>query len=192
MDEKLINDRIKRLRLSKKITLESLAKMTGFTTGYISRIENSDTAPPISTLSKIAQALEVDISFFLSESRADSLKNMVIVKKDDPKELTDRASYGYQFEALAGKKIGKNMEPYILYPDFEYNTIFQHEGEEFLYVLEGRIEFVYGDERYALESGESMYFDAHIPHSGVSMGDKKAKVLIIIYSYKRSWRKGFR
>jgi transcriptional regulator with XRE-family HTH domain len=186
MDEKLINDRIKRLRLSKKITLESLAKMTGFTTGYISRIENSDTAPPISTLSKIAQALEVDISFFLSESRADSLKNMVIVKKDDPKELTDRASYGYQFEALAGKKIGKNMEPYILYPDFEYSTVFQHEGEEFFYVLEGKIEFIYGDEKYFLGEGDCMYFDAHIPHTGVSKGDRKAKVLIIIYSYKRS------
>jgi len=186
MDEKLINNRVKRLRLSKKITLESLAKMTGFTTGYISRIENSNNAPPISTLSKIAQALEVDISFFLSESRVDSPKNMVIVKKGDAKELADRASYGYQYEALAAKKIGKNMEPYVLYPDFEYSTVFQHEGEEFFYVLEGEIEFIYGDERYILETGDSMYFDAHIPHTGVSKGDKKAKVLIIIYSYKRS------
>lgn len=81
MDEKLINDRIKRLRLRKKITLESLAKTTGFTTGYLSRIENSGSAPPISTLSKIAQALEADVSFFLSESKVESPKNMVIVKK---------------------------------------------------------------------------------------------------------------
>jgi transcriptional regulator with XRE-family HTH domain len=186
MDEKLINDRIKRLRLRKKITLESLAKTTGFTTGYLSRIENSGSAPPISTLSKIAQDLEADVSFFLSESKVESPKNMVIVKKGDPKELADRASYGYQYEALAGKKIGKNMEPYILYPDFEYSTVFQHEGEEFFYVLEGSIEFIYGDEKYILEAGDCMYFDAHIPHSGVSKGDKKAKVLIIIYSYKRS------
>jgi transcriptional regulator with XRE-family HTH domain len=186
MNEKLINDRIKRLRLSKKTTLESLAKITGFTTGYLSRIENSDNAPPISTLSKIAQALEVDISFFLSESRVDSPKNMVIVKKDDPKESVDRASYGYQYEALASKKVGKNMEPYILYPDFEYTTVFQHEGEEFFYVVEGQIEFMYGDEKYNLEAGECMYFDAQIPHTGISIGEKKAKVLIIIYSYKRS------
>jgi transcriptional regulator with XRE-family HTH domain len=186
MEERLIVDRIKRLRLSKKITLESLAKMTGFTTGYISRIENSDSAPPISTLSKIAQALEVDISFLLSESKVDNPQNMVIVKKGDPKELIDRASYGYQYEALAEKKVGKNMEPYILHPDFEYSTVFQHEGEEFFYVLEGLIEFIYGDEKYILETGDCMYFDAHIPHAGVSKGDKKAKVLIIIYSYKRS------
>lgn len=78
------------------------------------------------------------------------------------------------------------MEPYILYPDFEYSTVFQHEGEEFFYVLEGSIEFIYGDEKYILEAGDCMYFDAHIPHTGLSKGDKKAKVLIIIYSYKRS------
>ncbi len=186
MDEKLIVERIKRLRVSKKITLESLAKMTGFTTGYISRIENSVAAPPISTLSKIAHALEVDISFLLFEDKPNDPKNMVIVKKGDPKESSDRASYGYQYEALASKKIGKNMEPYILYPDFEYSTVFQHEGEEFFYVLEGSIEFIYGDEKYILEAGECMYFDAHIPHTGVSKGDKKAKVLITIYSYKRS------
>jgi transcriptional regulator with XRE-family HTH domain len=187
MDEKLIVDRIKRLRISKKITLESLAKMTGFTTGYLSRIENSENAPPISTLSKIAQALEVDIFFLLFEDRPNNPSNMVIVRKDDPKELSARkASYGYRYEALASKKIGKNMEPYVLYPDFEYSTVFQHEGEEFFYVLEGTIEFIYGDEKYLLEAGDCMYFDAHIPHTGISRGNKKAKVLIIIYSYKRS------
>lgn len=187
MDEKLIVDRIKRLRLSKKFTLESLAKMTGFTTGYLSRIENAESAPPISTLSKIAHALEVDISFLLFEDRPNDPKNMVIVRKDDPKDLINhKASYGYRYEALASKKIGKNMEPYILYPDFEYSTVFQHEGEEFFYVLEGQIEFIYGDEKYFLGEGDCMYFDAHIPHTGVSKGDRKAKVLIIIYSYKRS------
>jgi mannose-6-phosphate isomerase-like protein (cupin superfamily) len=128
----------------------------------------------------------VDISFLLTEDRADNPRNMMIVRKGDPKELIDRASYGYQYEALAHKKIGKNMEPYILYPDFEYSTVFQHEGEEFFYVLEGSIEFIYGDEKYLLGTGDCMYFDAHIPHTGISQGDKKAKVLIIIYSYKRS------
>jgi transcriptional regulator with XRE-family HTH domain len=186
MDEKLIIDRIKKLRHGKKMTLEFLAKATGFTTGYLSRIENSENAPPISTLSKIAQGLEVDISFLLAEERIDTPRNMVIVRKDDPKELINRASFGYQYEALASAKIGKNMEPYILRPDFEYSTIFQHDGEEFFYVLEGQIEFMYGDQKYVIEAGDCMYFDAHIPHSGISKGDKKATVLIIIYSYKRS------
>jgi transcriptional regulator with XRE-family HTH domain len=187
MDEKLIANRIKKLRHSKKITLESLAKITGFTAGYISRIEKSDKAPPISTLSKIAAAFEVDISFLLSEDESNNPLKMVVMRKNDPKEPSDRkASYGYRYEPLARKKLGKNMEPYILYPDFEYSTTFQHDGEEFFYVLEGIIEFVYGDEKCVLEPGDSMYFDASVPHSGISMGDEKAKVLIMIYSYRRA------
>lgn len=186
MDEKLIIDRIRKMRVAKKITLESIARTTGFTTGYLSRIENSESAPPISTLSKIAQALDVDITFLLAEHRPDTPQNMIIVRKDDPKELIDRASYGYRFEALASMKLGKNMEPYILYPDFQYSTAFQHDGEECFYVLEGQVEFMYGDEKYVLEAGDFMYFDAHIPHAGISKSDKKAKVLIVIYSYRRS------
>lgn len=187
MDEKLLCHRIKRLRLNKKRTLESLAKITGFTVGYLSRIENSDKAPPISTLSKIAQALEVDISFLLFDERANDPRNMVITRKDGRRKGSDRkASYGYRYEALASKKIGKNMEPYLIYPDFEYSSPIQHDGEEFFYVLEGRVEFVYGDERCTLEAGDSMYFDAHIPHSGMSLGNQKARVLIIIYSYRRT------
>jgi transcriptional regulator with XRE-family HTH domain len=186
VDERLIANRIKKLRLSKKITLESLAKMTGFTTGYISRIENTDKAPPISTLSKIASALEIDIAFLLSQDPSNNPKNMVVMRKNDPKEVSDRkASYGYRYEPLATRKRGKNMEPYILYPDFEYSSSFQHDGEEFFYVLEGSIEFVCGDETYTLEAGDSMYFDGSIPHSGISLGNEKAKVLIIIYSYRR-------
>lgn len=186
MNEKLIGDRIKKLRKNKNITLNSLAKMTGYTSGYLSRIENAEKAPPISTLSKIAKALNVDISFLMFEENSNDPKNMVIVRKDDPKDCNEqKASYGYIYEALASKKIGKNMEPYILYPDFEYSTVFQHEGEEFFYILEGQIEFIYGDQKYLLNAGDCMYFDAHIPHTGISKGKSKAKVLIIIYSYKR-------
>ncbi len=186
MEEKLVVERMRKLRLRKKMTLDSLAKATGFTTGYLSRIENSGNAPPVSTLSKIAQGLDVDINFLLSNEAVNNPRNMVIVRKDDPKEMTDRkTSYGYRYEALASKKTGKNMEPYILYPDFEYSTIFQHEGEEFIYVLEGQIEFTYGDETCILNAGDSMYFDAHVPHSGISRGETQAKVLIILYFYKR-------
>ena len=81
MDDKLIANRIKKLRQSKNLTLESLAKMTGFTAGYISRIENSDKAPPISTMSKIAAAYEVDISFLLSEDESNNPLKMVVMRK---------------------------------------------------------------------------------------------------------------
>lgn len=77
------------------------------------------------------------------------------------------------------------MEPYIIEPAFEEKASFSHEGEEFMYVLEGTHEFVYGNKKYILSEGDSIYFDSIIPHSGRSFGKKRAKVLGIMYSYKR-------
>lgn len=113
--------------------------------------------------------------------------NLCIVRRNERKEVVSRGTlYGYHYLALAYKKIGKNMEPYIIEPAFEEKAFFSHEGEEFMYVLEGTHEFVYGNKKYLLKEGDSIYFDSIIiPHSGRSIGKKRAKVLGIMYSYKR-------
>lgn len=192
MEEKTIIEKIRRIRTNKNITLKALAKKTGLTEGYLSRIENSRNAPPISTLSRIAQGLDIDISYlFLPENKNDDENpNIVIVRKEAIREdgtstPHGRPVHGYHFEPLAPKKRGKNMQPYILIPDFEPGESLQHEGEEFLCILEGRIEFFYGTEKFGLNKGDCVYFDSHIPHNGRSIGEEKAKVLIILHSYKR-------
>ena len=193
LDEKAIVEKIKRIRRNKKITLKDLAKSTGLTEGYLSRIENSRSVPPISTLSRIARGLAIDVSYLLfSEDMAEnSNPNIVVIKKNEVGEVHSsetphqKTVYGYQYEPLAHQKRGKNMEPYILVPDFEPGEVLQHEGEEFLYVVKGTIEFFYGTENYILTEGDSAYFDAHIPHNGKSLGEEKARVLIVIYPYRR-------
>lgn len=77
------------------------------------------------------------------------------------------------------------MEPFIIEPSFEDKTEFSHEGEEFIYTLEGSHEFVYGNQRYILYEGDSIYFESATPHSGRSLGNKKAKLLAVMYWYKR-------
>ncbi len=187
MDEKQIVKNIKKFRIGKKMSLERLAKLTGLTKGYVCKIENSDKSPPFSTLIKIADALNTDISLLIAEdSEAPENMNLCIVKKNERKEVASRGTlYGYHYEALAHKKIGKNMEPYIILPAFDEKAIFSHEGEEFMYVLEGTHEFIYDGKKYVLREGDSIYFDSIIPHSGRSLGDKKAKILAVMYSYKR-------
>jgi hypothetical protein len=70
-----------------------------------------------------------------------------IVRKDERKvDVTRGFLYGYQYEALAYNKTGKNMQPYIISPAFDEKGTFQHEGEEFMYVLEGTHEFIYDGE----------------------------------------------
>jgi transcriptional regulator with XRE-family HTH domain len=187
MDEKQIVKTIKKFRQYKKMSLEKLAQLSGLTKGYVCKIENSDKAPPLSTLGKIANALDTDISILLAdESEVPENLSLCIVRKDERKEVVSRGTlYGYHYDALAHKKIGKNMEPYIIEPAFREKAVFSHDGEEFMFVLEGRHEFVYDGKKYILEEGDSIYFDSIVPHSGRSLGRKKAKVLAVMYSYKR-------
>lgn len=192
MHEEFIALNIKVLREQRKMTLQELADMTGLTKGYLSKIERSKKAPPYSTLNRIATALGVDAAFLLGEN-LENLKDtrLSFTKKDERKavetlsSLSEGSLYGYGYEALAFDKPGKNMEPYIIEPAFDEEAIFQHEGEEFIYVLEGKHEFIYGREKYMMEEGDSVYFDAAVPHTGRSVGKKKAKLLAIMYNYKR-------
>jgi transcriptional regulator with XRE-family HTH domain len=192
MDEELIAQNIKALRKQKKITLEKLAELTGLTKGYISKVERSRKAPPYSTLNKIAIALGVDAAFLLGERLDPSKDTRVSFTKKNQgrvvgmmKSLSEGSLYGYGYEALAVDKPGKNMEPYIIEPAFGEEAIFQHEGEEFMYVLEGKHEFIYDGNRHVMEKGDSVYFDATVPHTGRSLGKKKAKLLAVMYNYKR-------
>jgi len=186
MDERRIVENIKRMRQSKKMSLEKLAKVAGLTKGYISKIEHSQKAPPISTLLKIANALGTEASFLIAESSSELPENIsiCIVRKNERREVVSRGTfYGYRYESLAYKKIGKSMEPYVLEPAFDERAIFSHDGEEFMYVLEGIHEFVFNNHRYILKEGDSVYYDSKIPHSGRSVGRKKAKVLMVGMPY---------
>lgn len=187
MEEKQIVKNIKKFRVNKKMSLERLAKLSGLTKGYVSKIENSDKAPPFSTLIKIANALNTDVNLLIAnDSEVPENLSLCIVKKNERKEVVSRGTlYGYHYEALAHKKVGKNMEPYIILPAFHEKGVFSHEGEEFMYVLEGTHEFIYDGKKYILNAGDSIYFDSVIPHSGRSIGKKKAKILAVMYSYKR-------
>jgi transcriptional regulator with XRE-family HTH domain len=187
MDETQIATNIKRFRLSKGLSLDKLAKLTGLTKGYVSKIEHSEKAPPFSTLLKIAKALGIDMNLLIADdTESPEDMRLCIVRKDERKTVATRGTlYGYHYEALAYKKLGKNMEPYLILPAFEERAVFSHEGEEYMYVLEGTHEFIYGEERHILNEGDSIYFDSIVPHSGRSIGEKRAKVLAVMYSYKR-------
>jgi len=192
MREESITKSIKALRKRKKITLQQLADSSGLTKGYLSKIERAKKAPPYSTLNKIAIALNVAAASLLGKSFDPSRdKRISFTRKHDRKRIeqvgsvADGSLYGYRYEALAFDKQGKNMEPYIIEPAFQDETIFQHEGEEFIYVLEGKHEFIYDGKTYVMEEGDSVYFDAAVPHTGKSLGKKKAKLLAVLFNYKR-------
>lgn len=187
MDEKKITDNIKRLRLKQEMSLGQLARRTGLTRGYLSKIENSDKAPPFSTLLKIAKGLSVEIAFLIFEDgsvEADQDTRFSIVRANEREDANRSHSGGYRYESLAYRKLGKIMEPFIVLPSFDEKEPFSHRGEEFIYTLEGPFEFIFGNEKYVLDEGDSIYFDSSVPHVGRSLGKKRARVLSVIYSSK--------
>lgn len=182
MEEK-IADKIRNLRLEKNITLEDLGKRTGFTKGYLSKLENAKKIPPIASLSRIAKGLGVEIADFFDRSVTD--KGYCIVKKHKRKPIIrDGTLFGYYYESIAYEKHHKKMEPFIitLIPHSKDNTIFDHRGEEMMFALEGKTKVFLGDEKHLLEEGDCLYFDSSIPHRGECVGDKEAKVLVVIFS----------
>ncbi len=183
MEEKKIAEKIKNLRIGKDITLDTLAERTGFTKGYLSKLENAKKVPPIATLSRIARALGVEIADFFDKDTNNS--SYCIVRKSQRKPVIRNGTlFGYYYESIAYGKHRKKMEPFIitLIPHAKDHTIFDHRGEELMFVLEGKMEVFLGHERHALEEGDSIYFDSSIPHRGECIGDREAKVLVVIFS----------
>jgi transcriptional regulator with XRE-family HTH domain len=182
-----IGRRINALRIARGITLEQLAGKTGFTKGYLSKVEKSEKAPPVSTLGNIARALYTTISTLLGEeSRSASL--CLVRKNEAPLINRDGTAFGYAYEAMAYKYPSKVMEPFILTLPLKpkKRTVYQHEGEEILFVIQGRMKFTHGSETVTAETGDCVYFDSSIPHFGETIGTPEVKCFMVICNHPSS------
>ncbi len=176
-----IGKRIKAFRTEKRITLEGLALKTGFTKGYLSKVETSKKSPPVSTLGIIARALGVSISALLCEEAPRT--PLCLVRKDDrPLISRDGTAFGYSYEAMAYRYPNKIMEPFLLTLPVvpKKRTFYQHEGEEILFVIQGTMKFLHGGEEYIVHEGDCIYFDANLPHFGESIGPEEVKCFMVI------------
>jgi len=182
LPESEIGSNIRRLRKASGLSLDALAKETGFTKGYFSKVENSDKAPPVSTLVVIAKALGVTISEVFGEGQMATSATMV--RKSERKFMArDGAAFGYSYETLAHTFPHKRMEPYILTipADSTESAVFQHRGEEMLLVLQGIMRFRHGKEEFLMHEGDCIYFDSNIPHYGLPQGDQDVVCVMVIY-----------
>jgi transcriptional regulator with XRE-family HTH domain len=183
-----IGKRIRDFRRDKNLSLDELAKKTGFAKSYLSQIENLKREPSISALSQIAHVLEVDILFLLSgETQSPGAQSFTVVKKGERKTVNrPSGSIAYIYDAITYKKSDRLMEGFIVTigPEFPPEP-FIHEGQELTYVLEGTHEFVYDGRTYLLEEGDCYYFDSNKPHYARAIGEKPGKVLVV-FTAKRN------
>jgi transcriptional regulator with XRE-family HTH domain len=180
-----IGSKIKELRKAKKLTLQSVARETGFSPALISQIENNNVSPPIATLSKIARFFDVKISHFFDEEEVDC--KYEVVRKADRREVNRVISvagtgHGYTYEALSFRKRNKKMEPFVVTVEArpEEETLYSHDGEEFLLILSGQAEIILEEDRILLEEGDAVYFDSSIRHRMLACGDGPTEVLAIV------------
>jgi transcriptional regulator with XRE-family HTH domain len=165
--ERYLGNTIREIRLNHGLTIADVANLAGISRGMLSKIENAQTATSLETLSRLAQALGVSLAtlFRSYDVRAGSAQ---LVKNGEGMEVVRRGTKrGHTYHLLAydqGPK--KTFEPFLITIDHESETfpIFEHPGTEFIYMLEGCIEYRHGQNTYVLNPGDALTFEGDIPH----------------------------
>jgi transcriptional regulator with XRE-family HTH domain len=182
--EMAIGHEVRTLRKKLGITGSDLANATGISLGMLSKIENGNTSPSLTTLQALAKALGVPVTAFFR--RFEEVRNASFVKAGQGVELERRGTRaGHQYNLLG--HIGQNaagvvVEPYLitLTADSDVFPTFQHEGLEYLYMLEGSVRYRHADKLYLMEPGDSLFFDADAPHGPEVLEKLPARYLSII------------
>ena len=185
-NKKLVGDKIKGFREARKMSQEELAMNSGLELSLVAEIEANTNIPSLSPLIKIARALGVRLGTFLDDN--EHLGPEICRKGDAEKCLStsntkSRSNSHLDFMSLAGSKAGRNMEPFIINIEpagADSLLVSSHEGEEFIYVLEGQIKIKYGQNEYVLEQGDSIYYDSIVEH--LVYATQPAKILAVVYA----------
>ena len=182
-----IGIKITTLRESLGLTPEELAERSGCELIVIEQLEAGDLAPSLAPLIKITRALGCRLGTLLDDeteigpvvTRAGEADNVTRFKggSTDGRGRLD-------FYGLAASKASKHMEPFIIEIQAAGGdrALSSHEGEEFIYVLEGSVEIEYGKDTYTLVPGDSIYYDSIVPHEVRAGADSAAKILAVVYT----------
>jgi quercetin dioxygenase-like cupin family protein/DNA-binding Xre family transcriptional regulator len=171
-----IGKRIRRARLDKKISLDMMANETGMSKDRIKAIESGKERPSVGTLLQISRTLHVDSAFLLKESE-EKIENR-------SKAYTKRTD-NYAYTALTEHAENKHLKAFkIVVPAQKRHdgVGFQHDGEEFVYVLKGQVEYTVGEHVNKLKTGDSLHFNSGIRHDLKNTGKTDAHLIVVVYS----------
>ncbi len=165
--ERYIGNTIREIRNRQDLTIADVAELTGLSKGMLSKIENAQTAMSLDTLTRLCKALGISLSA-LFRNYDNPEGSAQIVKSGEGMEVVRRGTKrGHTYHLLAyDQGPGKRFEPFLITMDdaAEVFPTFQHPGTEFIYMLEGIIEYRHGNHTYILEPGDALTFRGDIPH----------------------------
>ncbi len=173
--------RIKSRRLDQRLTIEEVAAQAGLTRSWLSKVENFRVTPSLPALAGIAKALGVSVSELVEG--LDDRPQLVVIRSNErtvvqrDQSPQNRALY----ESLAHKRMNRVMDPFLITipGGVSREKALTHEGEEFLYVQAGPVQFEYDGEISILRTGDCLYFDANVPHRLLNPNKRAAKVLCV-------------
>ena len=182
--EVAIGRQIRIYRKQMEITGSDLSQMTGLSTGMLSKIENGNTSPSLSTLQTLSNALSIPMTAFFKQF--EQKRECIHTKANEGVEVEGEGTRaGHQYNLLG--HLGSNdsgviVEPYLIELTSETDTFktFQHGGLETIYMLAGEITYRHGDGVYKLQPGDTLFFDANTPHGPETLDKLPARFLSII------------
>jgi len=180
-----IGGEVREFRKKLDMTVAELAKASGLSAGMLSKIENGMTSPSLATLQALSRALHVPVTSFFRKFEEE--QDATYVRAGQGLAIERRGTRaGHQYQLL-GHTVGKSVavEPYLitLTEQSDVFPLFQHSGQEFLYMLEGEASYRHGDKIYTLAPGDSLFFDANAPHGPEELHKLPIRFLsIIVYS----------
>ena len=188
----IVGHRIKTIREKRQMTIEDLAAAipgdAAANVKLVESLERGDLVPSLTPLLQIARALGVRLGSFLD----DQTGNAIVMTKSRDVAETSRfvgSNLGEQqaelaFHSLAANKADRHMEPFLIdvQPHHGEAVLSTHEGEEFIFVLDGEIEIAYGRETYRIAAGDSIYYDSIVPHPLHAAGNAPAKILAVVHA----------
>lgn len=182
-----LNVKLREARNNAGLTLDALSAATGFTKGYLSKLETGRSTPPIATLARIARVLNTEVAAFLQEASPPAVQSSpgVSLVRADARSRVVRGgtSFGYDYQTLVHNRVNRHMEPFLFtFPPLVLKEFFfEHPGEEMVFILSGSVEMQIGEDTYILTPGDCIYFNSSIPHRGRGINGE-AKAIAVIYS----------
>lgn len=174
-----IGMKIKKLRTEKNITLKELSEKSGLSVGFLSQLERGLTTIAVDSLERLAEILEVQLTYFFNFPH----KKKDRVLRSYEQEIIDAADGGFIKYSLSTNLEDKKFVPRLveILPQKEDEEIFsyQHDGEEFFYVLEGILTLYADGERYDVYPGDSVHMNSNIAHNWANYTNKKVKLISV-------------
>jgi len=173
--ETKIGTKIKKARTSKKVSFDNLANETGLSTDYLKQVESGKEIPSVGTLLQIAKALQIDSGLLFKDQEENMEKRIDAYAKRTDNYAYTSLTPGAENKHLKAFKI--SIDPMKQHEGVGYC----HEGEEFVYVLKGKVAVTVGDHKNILKVNDSLQFNSGVKHQMTNISKSKAELIVVIY-----------